>query len=133
MSDPLPRHKNRHHHVELEFDHLKRRGVTVPQQVPDQAAILLGLFGALAIADPGRLHNGTVRCLPRRHQTGHNVHQGDQAVLMHLDFPPTVAIHDVCGVRFKRDVVNIGHVSPFFGPNSCSVLKFANCHIKFID
>ena len=60
MADPLAGDENRQLDVELDLAHLKRRRMAVAHQVIDQPGILVDFFGAAAIGNARRLHDGAI-------------------------------------------------------------------------
>jgi hypothetical protein len=59
--------------VELDLAHLERRRVRVPQQIPDEPAVLVHFLGAGAIRHPRRLHDRPV--------VSHVIDNPDEAVV----------------------------------------------------
>ena len=60
MTHPLTRHKNRHFDVQLDATHLKRRAVTMLEQIMNETSIITQRFCSRAIRDTRRLHNGSI-------------------------------------------------------------------------
>ena len=60
MADPLPGDEDRQFHMVFDLAHLERRGVAVPHQIVDQAAILADLLGAAAVGHARGLHHGGI-------------------------------------------------------------------------
>ena len=60
MPDPLASDEHGKFDVEFDLAHLKRRGVSVAQEIADQAAIIADLFGALPVGHPRRLDHSAV-------------------------------------------------------------------------
>lgn len=80
MANPLTPAIHRDTDQELDLDHLKGGRVSVPQQIPDESAVVGDLFRTLAITDAGRLHDGTV--------LAHHVDQTDETVVQNGEFLP---------------------------------------------
>ena len=69
--------------------------MAVPQEVPDQPAVLAHLRGPLPVRDAGRLNDRGVGGLPHGYEAGHRIDERDEAVIKHLDFDALSAGHHV--------------------------------------
>jgi hypothetical protein len=61
VADPLARDEDRHLAAKLHLAHLEGRGVPVTHQVAQQAAVVVELPGARAVADPRGLDDVLIR------------------------------------------------------------------------
>ncbi len=78
-----------------------------------RAAVFVHFLGAVAVGDAGGLHDGGVGGLPDGDKPGHGVDEGDEPVLVDLDLMARAPAHDVKGLGFEGDSVDlaggIGH------------------------
>ena len=92
--------------MKFELDHLERRRVPVPRQIPDQPAIFIDLLGAGPVRSPGRLHDRKIGRLPGRHQPRHHIRQRHQTMIVDFDLPPRCSPHDVNQLPLGRFLLN---------------------------
>jgi len=95
MADPLAGDENGHDVVEFELDHLEGGGVAMAGEVADEAAVFVDLLGAGAVGDAGGLDDGEVGGFAGGDEAGHDVGEGDEAVVVDFYFPAGGALHDV--------------------------------------
>ncbi len=95
MPNELPRDENGHDVVEFELDHFEGGGVAVAGEVADEAAVFVDLLGACAVGDAGGLDDGEVGGFAGGDEAGHDIGEGDEAVIVDFYFPAGSAGHDV--------------------------------------
>src|SRR5271157_1096678 len=84
MANPLPPRIHGYPNVQFDLAHFKRRGVPVPQQVADEAAVFVDRSSAGAVGNAGRLHD--------RRIASEIVHHAHEAVIEAPQFLPEDSI-----------------------------------------
>ena len=91
--------------MQLDLAHLKRGRMPVAHQIADQALVVLHMLGPCPIADPRRLHDGSI--------IAHIVDDADKAVVQNRVGAVKMRLHPVadraqCGARRGALCVDFG-------------------------